>query len=183
MLAIGHFANFELWARLSKLVPGYQAATTYRGLRQPSLNRLLQTLRTRSGCLFFERRSEGSALKAALARSGVMLGILSDQHAGDHGLHLPFFGKLCSTTAAPAVFALRYRCPLHVGICYRTALGRWRVEIGPAIPILENGEARPTADIMADVNKVFEVAIRRDPANWFWVHNRWKLKAPALQPQ
>jgi KDO2-lipid IV(A) lauroyltransferase len=27
---------------------------------------------------------------------------------------------------------------------------------------------------MLDVNRTFEQAVRRDPANWFWVHNRWK---------
>ena len=27
---------------------------------------------------------------------------------------------------------------------------------------------------MADVNRAFEIAVRRDPANWFWVHDRWK---------
>jgi lauroyl/myristoyl acyltransferase len=31
------------------------------------------------------------------------------------------------------------------------------------------------ADIMRDVNTAFETAIRRDPVNWLWVHNRWKL--------
>jgi KDO2-lipid IV(A) lauroyltransferase len=29
-------------------------------------------------------------------------------------------------------------------------------------------------DITADINRAFEAAIRRDPANWFWVHDRWK---------
>jgi len=27
---------------------------------------------------------------------------------------------------------------------------------------------------MLEVNQAFETAIRRDPANWFWVHKRWK---------
>ena len=27
---------------------------------------------------------------------------------------------------------------------------------------------------MRDVNLAFESAVRRDPANWFWVHRRWK---------
>ena len=27
---------------------------------------------------------------------------------------------------------------------------------------------------MRDVNRAFEIAVRRDPANWFWVHRRWK---------
>jgi KDO2-lipid IV(A) lauroyltransferase len=29
---------------------------------------------------------------------------------------------------------------------------------------------------MRDVNRAFEAAVRRDPANWFWVHDRWKTK-------
>ena len=28
---------------------------------------------------------------------------------------------------------------------------------------------------MGEVNRAFEIAVRRDPANWFWVHKRWKL--------
>ena len=27
---------------------------------------------------------------------------------------------------------------------------------------------------MSDVNRAYETATLRDPANWFWVHNRWK---------
>jgi KDO2-lipid IV(A) lauroyltransferase len=27
---------------------------------------------------------------------------------------------------------------------------------------------------MSEVNRAFEAAVRRDPANWFWVHKRWK---------
>jgi len=27
---------------------------------------------------------------------------------------------------------------------------------------------------MRDVNRALEAAVRRDPANWFWVHRRWK---------
>lgn len=172
--AIGHFGNFELYARVNLFVEGLQGATTYRGLRQPALNRLLQDLRAQSGCLFFERRTEVEALKAAVHRGNLLIGFLADQHAGDRGLRLPFFGHECSTSAAPAVFALRYDCPVHPAICYRVALGRWRIEIGDAIPTHEGGQPRPVAAIALEINRAFEVAVRRDPANWFWVHNRWK---------
>lgn len=174
VFAIGHFGNFELYARLGPYLPGTHFATTYRGLRQPALNRLLQDLRARSGCVFFERRSEAKALMEAMNRCSLCLGLLADQHAGDRGLCLPFFGEDCSTSAAPAVFALRYHRPLHTAVCYRVALARWRIEIGDAIPTHENGQPRLVEAIMLDVNKAFETAVRRDPANWFWVHNRWK---------
>jgi KDO2-lipid IV(A) lauroyltransferase len=174
VIAIGHFGNFELYARFGQFCPAYQCATTYRGLRQPSLNRLMQSLRERSGCLFFERRFDAAALKAAMNKPGMLLGLLADQHAGKSGLRLPFLGRDCSTSPAPALFALRYHCALHTGICYRTGLAQWRIEGGPEIPLRENGVARSVADIMRDVNLAFETAVRRDPANWFWVHNRWK---------
>src|SRR5688572_14641151 len=39
VVAIGHFGNFELYARFGQFVPVFKCATTYRGLRQSSLNR------------------------------------------------------------------------------------------------------------------------------------------------
>lgn len=174
LAAIGHFGNFELYARFGQFAPGYRCGTTYRGLRQPSLDRLLQSLREQSGCQFFERRFDGAALKEFMRQPSVILGLLADQHGGPHGLRLPFLGRPCSTSAAPAIFALRYHCSLITGICYRVGLARWRIEAGAEIPTYENGQPRSTAAIMRDVNRAFEGAVRRDPANWFWVHNRWK---------
>ena len=107
-------------------------------------------------------------------RPGVILGLLSDQSAGSRGLRLPFFGHDCSTSAAPAIFALRYNCALCCGFCYRVGPARWRFEASEEIPTHANGRARSPEAIMRDVNRVFEAAVRRDPANWFWVHNRWK---------
>src|ERR1017187_3208969 len=99
--AIGHFGNFELYARFGQFAPAYKCATTYRGLRQPSFNRLMQSLRERSGCRFFERRFDATALKAFMNQTGVIMGFLSDQSAGS--VRVPFLGHDCSTTAAPAI--------------------------------------------------------------------------------
>jgi KDO2-lipid IV(A) lauroyltransferase len=181
VVAIGHFGNFELYAHFGQFVPAFQCATTYRALRQPALNRLMQSLRQRSGCRFFERRTEAAALKACMADTGLLLGLLADQHASRGALRLPFLGHDCSTSSAPAVFALRYRCPLHTAICYRVGPARWRIEAGDEIPTREGGEARSTREIMGDVNRAFEIAVRRDPANWFWVHDRWKQPKPTIQ--
>ena len=174
VIAVGHFGNFELYARANQEAPQMQGATTYRALRQPALNRLMQELRERSGCLFFERRTESGALKEVLTRQPVMVGFLADQHAGDRGLRLPFLGRDCSTTAAPAVFALRYGLPVFTAICYRVELARWRIEVGDEIPTEEARHPRTVEAISLDINRAFERAVRRDPANWFWVHRRWK---------
>jgi KDO2-lipid IV(A) lauroyltransferase len=174
VVAIGHFGCFELYAWVGRFLPGYKFATTYRALRQPALNRLLRRLRTRSGCLYFERRSEMAALQLALRTERLVLGFLADQHAGNRGLPVAFLGEVCSTTAAPAVFALRYGCPLFVAVCYRIGLGRYQIEISEEIPTRCDGQRRTPEEVTRDLNRLLETAVRRDPANWFWVHQRWK---------
>jgi KDO2-lipid IV(A) lauroyltransferase len=173
VFAIGHFGNFELYARFQSLRADYRMATTYRALKQPGLNQLMQEMRNRSGCLYFERRFEGTDMRAAMNRGGTILGLLGDQSS--RGMRGPFFGRDCDTGLAPAVIALRYDCQLYTAYCFRIGLAKWRLELGDQIATHENGNSRSSEDIMRDVNLSYERAIRRDPANWFcWVHRRWK---------
>ena len=172
VVAIGHFGNFELYARFHDVRPDYQCATTYRALNQPAINRLMQDLRGTSGCQYFERRADGPLLRAAMSQGGVILGLLADQSS--KGLRAPFLGHDCNTGLAPAVLALRYEADLYSAICYRVAPAQWRVELGEKIPTHADGHPRPTEAIIREVNVALESAVRRDPANWFWVHRRWK---------
>jgi KDO2-lipid IV(A) lauroyltransferase len=72
------------------------------------------------------------------------------------------------------VFALRYGCPLFVAVCYRIGLGRYQIEISEEIPTRCDGQRRTPEEVTRDLNRLLETAVRRDPANWFWVHQRWK---------
>jgi lauroyl/myristoyl acyltransferase len=181
ILAIGHFGNFELFVRITEFLPRYRGATTYRGIPYPKLERLLKSWRAQSGCQLFERRREGREFRSLMRTEGVLFGLTADQNAASGRLRLPFLGQDCWTSAAPALFALRFKRPLHVGICHRVGLGRWQIEVSNEIPTRVGDVARPAAEIMADVNRTFEQAIHRDPANWFWVHKRWK--APPAKAQ
>lgn len=175
VFAGGHFGNFELCGRVKPCLPHWQTASTYRAIHPPALDRMLQELRARYDMRFFERTREARALRQFLAQGGVALGLLADQHAGARGLWIPFFGCPCSTSAAPVILAQRYYSAIRTCLCFRVALGRWRVEFGPPIPTRHaDGSPREPAVVMGEVNAGYEAAILRDPANWFWVHRRWK---------
>jgi KDO2-lipid IV(A) lauroyltransferase len=177
VLASGHFGAFELLSRLGPHFPHYRQAATYRGIRQSALNSLLLGMREKWGMSLFERRAGAEYLKKALSEGGLMLILLSDQSDRFHGLPLPFLGRTAYTNRAPAVMAARYGGVLFVPICYRVALGQYRIEMGEAIPSRnENGSRRSCEAITRDVNSAYETAILRDPSNWFWVHNRWKQR-------
>jgi KDO2-lipid IV(A) lauroyltransferase len=133
------------------------------------------SLRARSGVSFFDRRFDGKKLRSFMNRPGTITGLLVDQHAGGRGLRLPFFGLPCSVSPSPALFALRYNLCLHCCFCRRLGLGRWEIEVGPKIGTVCGGSPRAFEDILMDINRHFEAFILEDPANWFWVHDRWKL--------
>ena len=174
ILAIGHYGNFELFSWIGLGAPSAKPATTYRALRQPKLTKLMLKLRENSGCLYFERRTEGIKLQNAMKTPHIVLGLLADQNAGEGGLWLPVFGRETSVSPAPAIFAKRYNCRLFPSACFRTEPGQWQIELGKEIPIMENGLKRSTESITRDIIAAQEKTILRDPANWFWVHNRWK---------
>ena len=179
VVATGHFGNFELCARVGEHLPGWEIASTYRALKPPALDRLLQELRAHSGIRLFERTRDAQALRHLLARGGIAVGLLADQHGGPRGLWVPFFGRPCSTNASPAILAQRYQSDIYLALCFRTGLGRWEVEFGPGVPTRDaTGAPRDQSIVMTELNARYEAAVRRDPANWFWVHRRWKPPTP-----
>ena len=180
LFASGHFGSFELFSRIVPHFREYRSASTYRGIRPESLDQLLKSLRSKAGMVMYERRAGAELLKKELSDGGLLLVLFSDQSDRQNGLELPFLGRPAYTNRAPAVMATRYDCALFVPICYRVALGKYRIEMGEPIPTRQpNGSRRTCEAITRDINTAYETAILRDPANWFWVHNRWKQKLPA----
>ncbi len=172
----GHFGNFELANRMSALIPEYRAVATYRGIRPPKLDQLVYKMRTVSGNLLFDRRSGADELKRAMAEGGKLLILACDQADRSGGIELPFMGYSAWTTRAPVILAMRYKCVIFVPICYRVGLAKWVLEIGEPLRMEENGKRRGVEVLMCEINAALEAGVRRDPANWFWVHNRWKTR-------
>jgi lauroyl/myristoyl acyltransferase len=183
LLASGHFGSFEMFSRIVPHFQTYRHAATYRGIRPESLDQLLKGLRSKAGMVMYERRAGAELLKKELKDGGLMLLLFSDQSDRENGLELPFLGRPAFTNRAPAVMASRYDCALFVPICYRVGLGQYRIEMGePIATRLPDGTKRSCDAITRDINFAYEAAILRDPANWFWVHNRWKQKALKAHP-
>jgi hypothetical protein len=111
-----------------------------------------------------------------LLRSGGGVGVLSDQHAGDHGLWTPFFGRLASTSPLAGLLAKRTRAALIAAAVYTTGPARWRMVFTERFDPPE--AAASVTDITSRINEIIERQIRVAPEDWFWVHNRWKTPQP-----
>jgi heptosyltransferase II len=170
---IGHLGNWELLARLSPRLFGRACGTVYQRLSNRYIDRWIRRQREAEGLQLFERK-EGFHKAMDLLRKGGVVGVLSDQHAGDGGLWCPLFGRLASTTPLVATMALRTGSALMALVLHTRPGARWRLVIEPLI----RPELAETSELTCQLNRKLEQLIRYDPADWLWAHNRWKTPKP-----
>jgi len=179
LLLTGHFGPWELLVAAAALRYG-PIHIVARPLDNPRLDDLITALRERGGNRVIRKREAVQAILQALRR-GETVGILIDQHISEReGVVVPFFGRPASTASAPALLALRSGAAvLPAGIVREPGRGRYRITVGPEVPVRRSGDLR--ADLVentARFNRAIEAMIRERPDHWFWVHRRWKTRLP-----
>src|SRR5438067_1285447 len=176
VLVLSHLGIWELFAQLMPKFVGYvRNASVYQKLGNRFIDAHVRRTRGQTGLELFDRQ-QGFQPVIDLLRSGGGVGVLSDQHAGDHGLWTPFFGKLASTSPLPALLARRTRAALIAAGVYTTGPARWRMVFTERFDP-PKAEASVVA-LTAEINQIIEQQIRVAPEDWFWVHNRWKTPQP-----
>ena len=174
VVALSHLGNWELFAQIVPHHFGYtRLSTVYQKLGNRYLDDFVRRQRGRFGVELFDR-SEGFQEAIRLLRGGGMIGILSDQHAGDHGLWTPFFGRLASTSPLPALLCKRTGAALIAASLFTAGTGKWRMTFTPVASAPNDS----VESLTAKTNAAIADEIRRAPEDWFWVHNRWKTPRP-----
>jgi lipopolysaccharide heptosyltransferase II len=174
VLVLSHLGTWEVFAQLMPKFVGFvRGSSVYQSLGNRFIDKHVRRTRSQTGLELFDRR-DGFEPVIELLRSGGGVGVLSDQHAGDHGVWTPFFGRLASTSPLPALLAKRTRAALIAAGVYTTGPARWRIVFTERFD--QTGAS--VAVLTSKINRVIEEQIRRAPEDWFWVHNRWKTPEP-----
>ena len=174
VLVLSHLGNWELMAQLVRCgPPGRRVGTVYQPLGNRYFDQHVKAARARFGLMPFDRR-RGFNEPIKFLREGNVMGVLVDQHAGDGGMWTPYFGRLASTSPLAATMALRTGAPLVAVAVYTVGCGRWRLVVSDP---LGSGVTDP-GELTAEINQAVEREVRVSPADWFWVHNRWKTPKP-----
>ena len=168
-----HCGNWEL---LAVYVSMKIAKITIVARKQdnPYLNRFIERTREKYGNHTIYK--EG-ALKKILSslKKGEIIGILMDQSViRSEGVIVPFLGKNAYAMKTPAILAKKTGTPVVPAFIRRTADGHL-IEVGEEIPLAESRDSE-AALIQDTVNflRPTEDFIRRYPAEWLWIHRRWK---------
>jgi lipopolysaccharide heptosyltransferase II len=174
VLVLSHLGTWEVFAQLMPKFVGFvRNSSVYQGLGNRFIDKHVRRTRSQTGLELFDRH-DGFEPVIELLRSGGGVGVLSDQHAGDHGVWTPFFGRLASTSPLPALLAKRTRAALIAAGVYTTGRARWRMVFTERF----DQAGASVGMLTSKINEVIEQQIRRAPEDWFWVHNRWKTPQP-----
>lgn len=178
-LLSAHFGSWELGAVRAGML-GEPISSVVRPLDNPLLEEELAKRRTRFGNRLIRKKDAAKEILREL-RHGRTVAILVDQNVlPDEGVFVPFFGRLAATTPSLALLQLKTEAPVVPVFTWPEGNGRYRLEFEEPILAEQFSSANSreervrlaTARYMA----VTERAIRRDPAAWLWMHNRWRTR-------
>jgi len=179
ILMVPHFIGLELGgAAFTALVhPGMYM---YQRIRDPVMDAQMRASRVRFGALSVERQDDLRGLVRAI-RQGTPFFYLPDQDAGQRrGIFAPFCGVPAATVPMLGRFAhLAEAVVLPLTARYLPWGQGLELTFGPPLGDFPSGDQ---ALDTAKMNRVIEAEIRRMPAQYFWVHRRFKTRPPGEPP-
>ncbi|MDR0779557.1 MAG: hypothetical protein LBF16_02535 [Pseudomonadales bacterium] len=166
-----HYTTLDFAANL--LSHYFPFAVTYRSHKNPLFDAFMLRGRLRNCNGVFDRHDLRGALRHL--KQGKILWYAPDQDYGpEQAVYAPFFGHRAATITAGARFAAFNHSPTFVVRHHRAAATPpYHLEMIPFPDF-------PSGDDVADatrLNQALEAAIRVNPAQYLWMHKRFKTQA------
>ena len=169
----GHCGNWELTAlgfgaRVAPL------AVIARAQNNPYLNRLVEKTRARYGNRIIYKQGALMAILSVLRNNG-MVGVLMDQAVlPEEGYIIDFLGRGAWTMKIPAIIARKRGAAVLPAFIHREGK-RYIGTLYPEVPLSqEKDEEKALIEDTKKFSSYIENYIREHPAEWLWIHRRWK---------
>lgn len=176
LLVGGHFSHLELAGRL--LTQRAPIAGMYREHHDPVFEWGIRRARLRYAAAMF-RRDELKAVIRHLKGGGILWYAPDQDYLRGHSVFVPFFGLPAATLTATHDLA-RLSGAVVIGFGHqRLPDGGYRLTLHPPLPDF------PSRDAVADtarINALIETLIRAAPAEYLWVHQRFKRRPSGTPP-
>ncbi len=167
----GHIGNWEIGPK-AFIYHGFDVNTVYRPLNNPYVEKMTSSIR---GSKLIAKGLQGSRQIVEAIKKGQFVIILADQKISE-GEAVQFFHDKAITTTSIARIALKYAVPLIPARSIRiNNQFKFDVEVQRPLDFLKTDDLnRDVLQLTRLINQSLEKWILQYPAQWFWVHNRWK---------
>ena len=169
----GHCGNWELMSLSFKKLFNENVWAIVRHQNNPYLNTVVEKMRMSYGNKVIYNKSALRPILGVIKNNGV-IGMLADQAVfEDNGALIDFLGRKAWANKAPAIIARKTGVPLIPVFIHRTG-DHHVLEINPEYSLSgDRTEDGIQKDIQA-LARYLEEFVCAHPADWYWVHRRWK---------
>ncbi len=180
MWLVPHFLALDVAGASVLLFQKRKGVSVYQRQSDPVMDRALRRGRLRLGnAEIFSRDEAGRALMRAIRKGDAFFNLPDMDFGTRDAAFVPFFGVSAATLLAPSRMARALDMVVQPVVAeILPGGGGYRVRFEE--PWLDFPSADPVAD-SARMNRWIEAEIRRNPAQYLWVHRRFKTR-PAGEP-
>lgn len=176
-----HFGNFILLAA-NLNAAGFPTAVVLRPLRDEKMDAFLLKKRQKFGIESIYTKPSKACVDKSLAflrKNGVLFNLLDQNFGSGAGVFVDFFGLKAATATGPIVLALRSNSAILPVFIIRKPDNSQEIIIEPEFKIEKKENFEQTVQYnIAGLTKIIENYIRKYPAQWSWIHRRWKSRPP-----
>ena len=176
ILVSAHFGNFPLLlGRLA--VEGYTSGGIMKPMHDKRVEEIFLEKRKKFGVKTIYSQPRNVCVNSTIQalRNNELVFIPIDQNFGTGGVFVNFFGRKAATAAGPVVFAQRTGAALLPCFIIRQPDDTHKIIFEPVLKLEEGKNAEDT--VLINIQKltgIIEEYIRKYPAEWGWIHRRWK---------
>ncbi len=175
-----HFGNFPLML-LYLAQMGYPTNAIIRPSRDEIIEKDFQASRSRLGLKTVHSYPREACVAQSLKalRDKELLVVLLDQNTGSKsGVYVDFFGQKAGTATGPIIFAMRTGAPLLPIFTLRQGdSDRHKLVIEKHFYLEQKATDEETIQYnVQKLTNIIEGYIRKYPAEWGWMHRRWKSR-------
>ena len=172
LFVTGHYGNFEA-PRAALVARGWRIGGLYRPMANPFFNEHYAANMHALSDPVFEQGRRGTMGLLRHIREGGMGVLLFDVYSSD-GVAIDFLGQPAPTLTSAAEIAVKTGALFVPFFGIRQADGlSFEAVFEAPIP---HGEP---VEMMREATRRLEARIAEDPAQWFWIHRRWKPRRQA----
>ncbi len=176
-LLTSHLGNWE-FAAAAHSIKNNGLVAVAKDIHNPYIDKYIKALRTSSGIEVVRPRNAVFRLMRAL-KQGKTIAMLLDQNTLKHeAVFVNFFGRPAATQYAMALMAIKTGAAVVPGYVIKNPVRKGyiiRYE-KPIIPTDEKNREQALIKWTQYFTDVIERHIKSMPAQWFWVHNRFKTR-------
>lgn len=178
LLATCHCGNWELMALALNRIFNENGFAVARRQNNPYLNTMVEKMRGRYLNKVIYKQGALKAILAVLKKNGV-IGLLADQAVfPEEGALIDVFGRKAWASKAPIIIARKTGAILLPTFIHREK-DKHVITIYPEYKMSGDGSEAGIRHDIQGLSRYLENFVCAHPADWYWVHRRWKRAGEA----